>query len=147
MFSYNFLDEEYARNFIDEERMGKLVTFFALLAIFISCLGILGLSVFVAEQRTKEIGVRKVLGASVLSLWKLLSRDFVVLVFLSCCIAIPIGYYYMNEWIQEYNYRTELNWWIFVAAALGTLAITLLTVSFQSIKAAINNPVKSLKTE
>lgn len=147
LFSYNFLDEEYARNFIDEERMGKLVTFFALLAIFISCLGILGLSVFVAEQRTKEIGVRKVLGASVLSLWKLLSRDFVVLVFLSCCIAIPIGYYYMNEWIQEYNYRTELNWWIFAAAALGTLVITLLTVSFQSLKAAINNPVKSLKTE
>lgn len=147
LFSYNFLDEEYARNFIDEERIGKLVTFFALLAIFISCLGILGLSVFVAEQRTKEIGVRKVLGASVLSLWKLLSRDFVVLVFISCCIAVPIGYYYMNEWIQGYNYRTELKWWIFAIAVLGTLAMTLLTVSFQSIKAAINNPVKSLKTE
>ncbi len=147
LFTYNFLDDEYARNFIDEERMGKLATFFALLAICISCLGILGLSVFVAEQRTKEIGVRKVLGASVLSLWKLLSRDFVVLVFISCCIAIPVGYYYMNIWIQDYNYRTELNWWIFVAAAIGTLALTLLTVSFQSIKVAINNPVESLKTE
>ncbi|WP_222707943.1 ABC transporter permease [Flagellimonas hymeniacidonis] len=147
LFTYNFLDDEYARNFIDEERMGKLATFFALLAICISCLGILGLSVFVAEQRTKEIGVRKVLGASVLSLWKLLSRDFVVLVFISCCIAIPVGYYYMNVWIQDYNYRTELNWWIFVAAAIGTLALTLLTVSFQSIKVAINNPVESLKTE
>ncbi|WP_411029691.1 ABC transporter permease [Spongiimicrobium sp. 3-5] len=147
LFSYNFFDEQYARNFIDEERMGKLVTFFALLAIFISCLGILGLSVFVAEQRTKEIGVRKVLGASALSLWKLLSRDFVILVFISCCIAIPFGYYYMNEWIQEYNYHTELSWWIFVVAAIGTLAITLLTVSFQSIKVAINNPVDSLKME
>ncbi len=147
LFTYHFLDEQYARNFIDEERTGKLASFFALLAIFISCLGILGLSVFVAEQRTKEIGVRKVLGASVLSLWKLLTRDFLVLVFISCCIAIPIGYYYMNEWIQEYTYRTELHWWIFAVAVLGTLAITLLTVSFQSIKVAINNPVKSLKTE
>jgi len=147
LFTYNFLDDEYARNFIDEERVGKLATFFAFLAICISCLGILGLSIFVAEQRTKEIGVRKVLGASVLSVWKLLSRDFVVLVLISCFIAIPIGYYYMNVWIQEYTYRTELNWWIFAAAALGTLAITLLTVSFQSIKAAINNPVESLKTE
>ncbi len=147
LFTYHFLEEQYARNFIDEERMGKLVTFFALLAIFISCLGILGLSVFVAEQRTKEIGVRKVLGASVLSLWKLLTRDFVVLVFISCCIAIPIGYYYMNEWIREYSYRTELSWWVFAVAVIGTLAITLLTVSFQSIKVAVNNPVKSLKTE
>ncbi len=147
LFSYTFLDDEYAQNFVDEERMGKLATFFALLAICISCLGIFGLSAFIAEQRTKEIGVRKVLGASVLSLWRLLSKDFVTLVLISCCIAIPIGYYYMSIWIQDYNYRAELSWWIFASAAFGTLGITLLTVSFQSIKAALNDPAKSLKTE
>ncbi|WP_425235069.1 ABC transporter permease [Ulvibacterium sp.] len=147
LFTYNFLDDEYARNFIDEERMGKLAGFFALLAICISSLGIFGLSAFVAEQRTKEIGIRKVLGASVYSLWKLLSKDFVVLVFISCCIAIPIGYYYMNGWIGKYSYRAEISWWIFAAAILGALAITLLTVSFQAIKAAIVNPVKSLRME
>lgn len=147
LFTYNFIDEEYARNFFNEERMGKLASFFAVLAIFISCLGIFGLSAFVAEQRTKEIGVRKILGASVLGLWKLLSKDFVILVTISCGIAIPIGYYYMQQWIQNYTYRTEISWWIFAIAILGTLAITLLTVSFQAIKAAIANPVESLRTE
>ncbi|MEP3210844.1 MAG: ABC transporter permease [Maribacter sp.] len=147
LFTYNFLDDDYARNFIDEERTGKLASFFAFLAICISCLGIFGLSAFVAEQRTKEIGVRKVLGASVMSLWKLLSKDFVFMVILSCFIAIPIGHYYMNLWIQDYSYRTELNWWIFAIATLGALAITLLTVSFQAIKAAVHNPVKSLRAE
>jgi len=147
LFTYNFLDDEYARNFINEERMGKLAGFFALLAICISSLGIFGLSAFVAEQRTKEIGIRKVLGASVYSLWKMLSKDFVVLVFISCCIAIPIGYYYMNGWIEKYAYRAEISWWIFAAAILGALAITLLTVSFQAIKAAIVNPAKSLRME
>lgn len=147
LFSYTFLDDEYAQNFVDEERMGKLATFFAILAICISCLGIFGLSAFIAEQRTKEIGVRKVLGASVISLWSLLSKDFVTLVLISCCIAIPVGYYYMSLWIEDYAYRTELSWWIFASAALGTLVITLLTVSFQSIKAALNDPARSLKTE
>lgn len=147
LFSYTFLDDEYAQNFVDEERMGKLATFFALLAICISCLGIFGLSAFIAEQRTKEIGVRKVLGASVMSLWALLSKDFVTLVLISCSIAIPIGYYYMGLWMQDYAYRTNLGWGIFASAALGTLLITLLTVSFQSLKAALNDPAKSLKTE
>jgi ABC-type antimicrobial peptide transport system permease subunit len=147
LFSYTFLDDQYARNFINEERMAKLASFFALLAIFISCLGIFGLSAFVAEQRTKEIGLRKVLGASVLGLWKMLSKDFVGLVIISCCIAIPIGYHYMNEWIQNYTYRIEISWWIFVVAVIGALMITLVTVSFQAIKAAIANPVKSLRSE
>jgi ABC-type antimicrobial peptide transport system permease subunit len=147
LFTYNFLDDEYARNFLDEERMGKLASFFALLAICISCLGIFGLSSFVAEQRTKEIGVRKVLGASVFSLWKLLCKDFVVLVFVSCCISIPLADYFMSGWIEKYSYRIEVGWWIFGLAIFGVLLITLLTVSFQTLKAAVVNPVKSLRTE
>jgi putative ABC transport system permease protein len=120
---------------------------FAVLAIFISCLGLFGLASFVAEQRTKEIGVRKVLGASVFDLWQLLSRDFVILVFISLFIATPTVYYFMHNWLQNYQYRTNLSWWIFAATGVGALLITLLTVSFQSIKAAIANPVKSLRTE
>ena len=146
-FDYKFADEEYAKKFAAEERISSLATFFAILAIFISCLGLLGLASFVAEQRTKEIGIRKVLGASVTNLWQLLSKDFVVLVIISCILAAPIAYYFMNEWLQKYTYRTEISWWIFAAAAAGALTITLLTVSFQAIKAALMNPVKSLKSE
>lgn len=146
-FEYKFVDEEYAQKFGDEERVGKLATFFAILAIFISCLGLFGLASFVAEQRTKEIGVRKVLGASVMNLWQLLSKDFVVLVLISCFISIPIAYFYLNGWLQRYEYRTGISWWVFVASIAGALLITLLTVSFQAIKAATANPVKSLKTE
>ncbi|WP_394973788.1 ABC transporter permease [uncultured Croceitalea sp.] len=146
-FSYTFLDEEYQQYFTGEARMGKLISFFAILAILISCLGIFGLSAFIAEQRFKEIGIRKVLGASVYSIWKLLSKDFLLLVMISCIIAIPVGYYYMNEWIQDFNYRATLSWWIFAAAVFGSLLTTFLTISVQSIKAAIAKPVKSLRTE
>jgi putative ABC transport system permease protein len=146
-FDYKFADTEFATKFAAEERTSKLVGIFAILAIFISCLGLFGLASFIAEQRTKEIGIRKVLGASVANLWQLLSKDFVVLVIISCLIAIPIAYYFMNEWLQKYTYRTEISWWIFVAAGVGALLVTLLTVSFQAIKAALMNPVKSLKTE
>ena len=146
-FDYKFVDDEYAKKFGDEERVGKLATFFAVLAIFISCLGLFGLASFVAEQRTKEIGVRKVLGASVFNLWRLLSRDFVGLVILSCLIAAPIAWYFLSDWLLKYEYRTDISWWIFAAAALGALTITLLTVSYQSIKAALMNPVKSLRSE
>lgn len=146
-FDYKFADEEYAKKFADEERVGKLASFFAILAIFISCLGILGLASFIAEQRTKEIGVRKVLGASVLNVWKLLSKDFVVLVFISFLIASPIAWYFMNGWLQNYEYRTTISWWVFVVTCSAALLITLLTVSFQAIKAALANPVKSLRTE
>jgi ABC-type antimicrobial peptide transport system permease subunit len=141
------VDEDYARKFGDEERVGKLATFFAILAIFISCLGLFGLASFVAEQRTKEIGVRKVLGASVTNLWALLSKDFVILVIISLFIASPIAYYFMNQWTQKYTFRTDISWWIFVLTGLGALSITLLTVSFQAIKAAVMNPVKSLRSE
>jgi len=146
-FGYKFIDEEYAQKFSDEERIGNLATFFAILAIFISCLGLFGLASFVAEQRTKEIGIRKVVGASVFNLWQMLSKDFVGLVMLSCFIAIPIAWYFLHGWLQKYDYRTEISWWIFAAAGMGALVITLLTVSFQAIKAAIANPVKSLRTE
>jgi putative ABC transport system permease protein len=146
-FEYKFVDEEYAKKFGDEERIGKLAFVFAILAIFISCLGIFGLAAFTAAQRTKEIGVRKVVGASVFNVWKLLSKDFVWLVFISFLIATPIAWYFMHNWLQHYEYRTGISWWIFAVVCIGALLITLLTVSFQSIKAALTNPVKSLKTE
>ena len=146
-FDYKFVDQDYAVKFAAEERISKLAAFFAVFAIFISCLGLFGLASFVAEQRIKEIGVRKILGASVLNVWRLLSKDFVVLVLISILIATPVAYYFMHNWLQDYHYRAELSWWIFAAAATGALLITLLTVSFQAIKAAIANPVKSLRTE
>ena len=146
-FDYQFINDEYARKFSDEERIGKLAGVFAALAIFISCLGLFGMASFVAEQRTKEIGVRKVLGATVADLWGLLSKEFVLLVFISLLIASPLAYYFMHSWLQNYEYRTGLSWWIFAVAAIGALLITLCTVSFNAIKAAIANPVKSLRTE
>jgi len=146
-FDYKFVDEEYGLKFAAEERIGKLATFFAILAILISCMGLFGLASYVAEQRTKEIGVRKVLGASVFNLWKLLSKDFIMLVMISCFIAIPVARYFLHEWLQQYEYRTDMAWWIFAVAAGCALLITLITVSFQAIKAAIANPVKSLRTE
>ena len=146
-FQYKFTDEEYAQKFSGEERIGNLATFFASLAIFISCLGLFGLASFVAEQRTKEIGVRKVLGASVFNLWRMLSKDFVSLVIISCVIAIPVAWYFLNQWLQKYEYRTGISWWIFAVAVMGAMSITLLTVSYQAIKAALKNPVRSLRTE
>jgi putative ABC transport system permease protein len=146
-FSYQFVDEQYARKFTAEEKIGNLAAFFAVFAIFISCLGLFGLSSYVAEQRTKEIGVRKVLGASVMNVWQLLSKEFVVLTLLSFFIAIPVSWYFMNSWLQNYVYRAEMSWWIFAITAVGSLMITLLTISFQAIKAGLMNPVKSLRTE
>ena len=146
-FDYQFADIEYALKFAAEERIGKLASVFATLAILISCLGLFGLASFVAEKRTKEIGVRKVLGASVYNLWKLLSTDFVVLVIISCLIAIPFAWYYLHQWLLNYEYRTGISWWIFPFVIAGALLITLVTVSFQAIKAAISNPVRSLRTE
>jgi putative ABC transport system permease protein len=146
-FDYKFVDEDYAKKFGNEQRIGKLASAFAALAIFISCLGLFGMASFVTEQRTKEIGVRKVLGASVLNLWQLLSKDFVVLITISLLIATPVGYYFMHKWLLNYQYRTEISWWIFAASAIGAFVITILTVSFQAIKAAVANPVKSLRTE
>ena len=146
-FDYKFVDEEYDAKFRGESRIGQLAGFFTALAIFISCLGLFGLASFVAEQRTKEIGVRKILGATVFNLWKMLSKDFVLLVSLSCLIAIPIAWWLLHQWLQQFAYRTEISLWIFAAAAIGAILITLVTVSYQSIKAALSNPVHSLRTE
>ncbi len=146
-FEFKFVDEDYAKKFVDEERIGKLAGVFAILAIAISCLGLFGLASFVAEQRTKEISVRKVLGASIFNVWNLLSKDFVMLVIISFLIAVPVAYYFMYNWLRNYSYRTGLHWWIFAAAGLGALIITIIVVSLQAIKAAIANPVKSLRTE
>jgi len=146
-FQYDFVDDEYAKKFASEQRIGTLSGIFTALAILISCLGLFGLTSFVAEQRTKEIGVRKVLGASVFNVWNMLSKDFLKLVTISCFIAIPISYYIMNGWLQDYPYRVILEWWIFVLAVVGAMGVTVLTVSFQAIKAAKANPVKSLRME
>jgi putative ABC transport system permease protein len=146
-FDYKFADEEYDAKFRAEERVGKLAGFFTVLAVFISCLGLFGLASFVAEQRKRELGVRKVLGATVFSLWKMLSGDFVGLVVLSCLIAIPIAWYLLHQWLRNYAYHTPISWWIFGAAGVGAILITVITVSFQSIKAALMNPVKSLRSE
>lgn len=146
-FDYRFADEEYDRKFVAEQRVGKLSGFFALLAVLISSLGIFGMATFVLERRVKEIGVRKVLGASVIGLWKLLSREFILLVTISLLLAIPLGHLFMQRWLTNYTYRTDLPWWIFGLAGSGVLLITLATVSIQSIKAALANPAKSLRTE
>jgi ABC-type antimicrobial peptide transport system permease subunit len=146
-FDYHFTDEQYAKKFSDEERIGKLASIFAVLAIFISSLGLFGLASFVAEQKTKDIGVRKVLGASVLNLWGMLSKDFLKLVTISCIIATPISWYFLSGWLKDYKYHTSIPLWIFLVACIGAMGITLLTVSFQAIKAAVANPVKSLRSE
>jgi ABC-type antimicrobial peptide transport system permease subunit len=146
-FTYNFADEDYAKKFAAEEHIGKLTRFFSCLAILISCLGLFGMAMFMAEQRTKEIGVRKVLGASVFTLWRLLSKDFVTLVIISVIIAAPMAWYFMSKWLQSYQYRTPISWWVFALTAAGMLFITLLTVSYQCIRAALANPVKSLRSE
>ena len=146
-FDYTFNDEDYAKKFADEQRVGKLATFFTILAIFISCLGLFGLASFVAEQRKKEIGIRKVLGASVYNLWRMLSKEFALLVIISCFIAIPLAWYYAHNWLKQYEYRTNISLWIFIFSGLGALVITLMTISFQAIKAAIANPVESLRSE
>ncbi|HTE25367.1 ABC transporter permease [Flavitalea sp.] len=146
-FVYKLTNEEYEKKFNDERRIGNLTTVFAVLAIFISCLGLFGLASYVAEQRTREIGIRKVLGASVFNLWKMMSGDFVILVAISCGIAIPLSAYFLREWLQQYEYRTTISLWIFVIAAMSAIMLTLVTVTYQSLKAAIINPVKSLKSE
>jgi putative ABC transport system permease protein len=146
-FDFRFVDEEYQKKFADEQTVGRLAGIFAALAVFISCMGIFGMALFVAEQRVREIGIRKILGASVFHLWRILSVDFVVLVCISLVIASPVGWYLMHNWLSHYVYRTELSWWIFAITGIGTILITVLTVSYQTVKAARNNPVQSLKAE
>jgi putative ABC transport system permease protein len=146
-FSYYFLDEFFDKQYQTEERFGKLFLNFAVLAIIISCLGLLGLASYSTVQRTKEIGIRKVLGASVSGIVNLLSRDFLILVIISFAIAAPLAWYFMYKWLQDFAYHTNISVWVFGLAGISALAIALFTVSFQAIRAAVMNPVKSLRTE
>ena len=146
-FSYYFLDEFFDRQYRSEERFGRLFLNFAVLAIFISCLGLLGVASYSTMQRTKEIGVRKVMGASISNIIGLLSKDFLILVSISFFIAAPVAWLFMHQWLEDFAYRTNLSWWIFLAAGITALLIALITISAQAIKAAIANPVKSLRTE
>jgi putative ABC transport system permease protein len=145
--NYQFLDEAFDGMYRSEQRIGKIFISFAILAIFIACLGLFGLATFTAEQRTKEIGIRKVMGASVTQIVQLLSKDFVRLVIFGIVIACPLAYYFMDKWLQDFAYRIDISWWIFALAGIVAIVIALLTVSFQAIKAALANPVKSLRTE
>jgi putative ABC transport system permease protein len=146
-FSYRFLDDSFSEMYRSEQRAGKIALTFSVLGILIACLGLFGLSAFVAEQRVKEIGIRKVLGASVGGLVGLLSKDFVKLVLIAFVIAAPLAWYFMNGWLQDFEYRIRLNWTIFFAAGMATLLIAVITISLQAIKAAVANPVKNLRTE
>ncbi len=146
-FAYSFLDESYKATYLAEQKTGQILGLFAGLTIFVACLGLFGLATFTAQQRTKEIGVRKVLGASVTSIVALLSRDFLKLVLVAIVLASPIAYYAMHQWLQDFAYRIDISWWVFALAGLLAIGIALLTVSFQSIRAALINPVKSLRSE
>jgi putative ABC transport system permease protein len=146
-FSYYFLDEFFDRQYRSEERFGKLFLYFAILAIFISCLGLLGLASYSTIQRTKEIGIRKVMGASVSNIVNLLSKEFLLLVFISFFIAAPLAWYFMQDWLKDFAYRINISWWVFVAAGCTSLFIALFTISYQTIRAAVANPAKSLSTE
>jgi putative ABC transport system permease protein len=146
-FEYHFVDEEYTKKFADEQRIGVLASLFAGLTIFISCLGLFGLATYMAQNRIKEIGVRKVLGASVMGVTTMLSKDFLKLVGIAFLFATPIAIYFMHDWLQHYSYRVDISVWVFAIAAFLTTLISIITVSFQAIKAALANPVKSLRSE
>jgi len=146
-FNYSFLDESFDNMYRQERRVGSVAVTFAFLAIIIACLGLLGLATYIAEQRRKEIGVRKVLGASVPNIVKMLSIDFVKLVLISFLIATPIAWWFMNKWLQDFAFRIDLSWWIFAMTGVLALIVALTTLSFQAIKAALSNPIKSLRTE
>jgi putative ABC transport system permease protein len=144
---YTFLDESYARMYADVKRLVIIITGFAILAIIIACLGLLGLSAFMAEQRTKEIGIRKVMGASVVIITGLMAKDFVKLIGIAFVIASPVAYWALNKWLQDFAFHISIGWWVFAMAGLVALFIALITVSFQGVKAALMNPVNSLRKE
>lgn len=147
LFEYSFLDQDFQKSYEKDERTSGIITYFMLITVFIACLGLLGLASFTAEQRRKEVGIRKVLGASVISITALLSRDFLKLVVIAIVIAIPVSHYLGNKWLQDFAYKIDLSWWMFALAGLAALVIAFATVSFQAIKAALANPAKSLKAE
>ncbi len=146
-FTYVFIDKEVEKMYEEEKRLGSISSFFTIIAILISCLGLFGLVSYVAEQKKKEIGIRKVLGASINSVVQLLTKDFIKLVGIAFLIASPIAYFFMQRWLEDFTYRIDIQWWVFVLAGAFALLITLLTIGVQSIKSAMANPVKSLRTE
>ena len=144
---YKFLDENFEQLYTAEDKLKSLLWIFTGIAIFIGCLGLFGLAAYTAERRRKEVGIRKVLGASTESVVLLLSRDFITLVVISLFIASPVAWIFMDKWLEDFAYRININWWVFAIAAVAALGIAFITVSFQAIKAAVSNPVKSLRTE
>jgi putative ABC transport system permease protein len=144
---YKFMDESYGAMYKSEEKLASLLWIFTMMAIFVGCMGLFGLAAFSAEQRTKEIGIRKVLGATMFNIMGLLSKRFVILILVASVIAFPVAWWAMNKWLQDFPYRITISWWMFAVAAVAALVIALITVSFQAIKAAFANPVKSLRTE
>jgi putative ABC transport system permease protein len=146
-FEYSFLDEAVQKQYETEITLSRIINSFTIIAIFISCLGLFGLAAFSAEQRRKEIGIRKVLGANVSGIVQLLSKDFLKLVLIAILISTPIAWWAMNKWLQAFAYKVDLSWWMFATAGIIAIAIAMITVSFQAIKAAIANPVRSLRTE
>ena len=146
-FEYEFFDEHFAKIYLAEQKTGQIFIVFTMTAIFIASIGLFGLAAFVTQQRTKEIGIRKVLGANVSNIIGLLSKEFLILVAIANIIAIPIAYYAMSKWLENFVYRTEISWLIFILAAVLALIIAMISVSFQAVKAAVTNPVESLKYE
>jgi putative ABC transport system permease protein len=146
-FDYSFMDDDFNKLYTVEQRTGQIFVTFAILAIFIACLGLFGLITYAAEQRVKEIGIRKVLGANVNSIVSLISKDFLVLICMASLVAFPLAWWAMRKWLQDFAYRVEIGWWAFAFAGIITVLIALLTISFQAVKAATANPVKSLRTE
>jgi putative ABC transport system permease protein len=146
-FSYSFMDDLFNKTYATDQKTGIILNIFSILIIFVACLGLFGLATYTAEQRRKEIGVRKVLGASITQVTRMLSKEFIKLVVIASLIAFPIAWWAMNKWLQSFAYRIDISWWVFAVAGLAALMIALITVSYQAIKAAIANPVKSLRTE
>ena len=146
-FNYSFMDDDFNHLYQSEQNTGKIFMSFAFFAILIACLGLFGLVTYAAEQRTKEIGIRKVLGASVTNIVAMLSNDFLKLVGISAIIAFPLAWWVMSRWLQDFAYRTDISWWVFAFAGFLAVLITITTVSFRAIKAALMNPVKSLRAE
>jgi len=146
-FTYSFMDDLYNKTYTAEQKTGTILNIFSVLTILVACLGLFGLATYTAEQRTKEIGIRKVLGASVTQVSAMLSKEFLRLVLIACIIAFPLSWWAMRKWLQDFAYKTNISWYIFLIAGLAALSIALITVSFQAIKAAVANPVKSLKAE
>ncbi|HEV8508431.1 MAG TPA: FtsX-like permease family protein, partial [Chitinophagaceae bacterium] len=147
VFEYKFLDDKIESFYKQENQLSNLYKIFAVIAIFLSCLGLYGLASFMAVQRIKEVGIRKVLGATVSSVVYLFSKEFIILIGIAFAIATPIAWYFMHKWLQDYAYRIKISWWLFIVGGIASIAIALITVSFQAIKAAVANPVKSLRTE